>query len=71
MKGYNTYRDVRDVIELTNPPTFGFFAGLSFLFSGVNRITGPITRNGPRLYRNGPCWCGRGKKWKNCCGKNE
>ena len=21
--------------------------------------------------RNDPCWCGSGKKYKKCCGRNE
>ena len=28
-------------------------------------------RKGPKVGRNDPCPCGSGKKYKNCCGKNE
>ena len=28
----------------------------------------PMTRQGPKLGRNDPCWCGSGKKYKNCHG---
>jgi preprotein translocase subunit SecA len=28
----------------------------------------PTTRQGPKLGRNDPCWCGSGKKYKNCHG---
>jgi preprotein translocase subunit SecA len=30
-----------------------------------------ITRNQPKIGRNDPCPCGSGKKYKNCCGKNQ
>jgi preprotein translocase subunit SecA len=26
----------------------------------------PFERSGPRIGRNDPCWCGSGKKYKNC-----
>lgn len=31
----------------------------------------PIKRETPKVGRNDPCPCGSGKKYKNCCGKNE
>ena len=31
----------------------------------------PITNDGPKVGRNDPCPCGSGKKYKNCCGKNQ
>ena len=31
----------------------------------------PIVNKGPKIGRNDPCWCGSGKKYKNCHGKNE
>ena len=31
----------------------------------------PLTRNTPKVGRNDPCPCGSGKKYKNCCGRNE
>ncbi len=31
----------------------------------------PIVNNGPKVGRNDPCPCGSGKKYKNCCGKNQ
>ena len=31
----------------------------------------PIVNNGPKIGRNDPCPCGSGKKYKNCCGKNN
>ena len=30
----------------------------------------PIKRLEPKLGRNDPCYCGSGKKFKQCCGKN-
>lgn len=29
----------------------------------------PVRREGPKLGRNDPCWCGSGKKYKHCHGK--
>ena len=31
----------------------------------------PIVNNGPKIGRNDPCPCGSGKKYKNCCGRNQ
>ena len=31
----------------------------------------PIVRETPKIGRNDPCYCGSGKKYKNCHGKNE
>ena len=31
----------------------------------------PVTKDGKKVGRNDPCPCGSGKKYKNCCGKNE
>ena len=31
----------------------------------------PIVNSGPKIGRNDPCPCGSGKKYKNCCGKNQ
>ena len=31
----------------------------------------PLTRENPKIGRNDPCWCGSGKKYKNCHGKAE
>jgi len=31
----------------------------------------PFKREGPKLGRNDPCWCGSGKKYKHCHGKLE
>ena len=31
----------------------------------------PIVNNGPKVGRNDPCPCGSGKKYKQCCGKNQ
>jgi preprotein translocase subunit SecA len=33
-------------------------------------VTSPIRRD-KKIGRNEPCWCGSGKKYKNCHGKNE
>ena len=30
-----------------------------------------VRRDHPKIGRNDPCPCGSGKKYKNCCGKNE
>lgn len=31
----------------------------------------PVKRDHPKVGRNDPCPCGSGKKYKNCCGKNQ
>ena len=31
----------------------------------------PVKRDHPQIGRNDPCPCGSGKKYKNCCGKNQ
>ena len=31
----------------------------------------PVQASGKKIGRNDPCPCGSGKKYKNCCGKNE
>lgn len=31
----------------------------------------PVTSDGQKVGRNDPCPCGSGKKYKNCCGKND
>jgi preprotein translocase subunit SecA len=31
----------------------------------------PIRRQEPKIGRNDPCYCGSGKKYKNCCGQEE
>ena len=35
---------------------------------GINRT---IVNEEPKIGRNDPCPCGSGKKYKNCCGKNQ
>ena len=30
-----------------------------------------VRRQEPKVGRNDPCPCGSGKKYKNCCGKNQ
>ncbi len=34
-------------------------------------VTAPIKRDAKKIGRNDVCWCGSGKKYKNCHGKNE
>lgn len=31
----------------------------------------PVTNDGEKVGRNDPCPCGSGKKYRNCCGKND
>ncbi len=35
------------------------------------KVNTTVVNNGPKVGRNDPCPCGSGKKYKNCCGKNE
>ena len=37
---------------------------------GEEEINKPVVK-GKKIGRNDPCPCGRGKKYKNCCGKNR
>jgi preprotein translocase subunit SecA len=30
----------------------------------------PVVREDKKIGRNDPCWCGSGKKYKNCHGRN-
>jgi preprotein translocase subunit SecA len=36
---------------------------------GLAHKAEPVRREGPKLGRNDPCWCGSGKKYKQCHGK--
>ncbi len=60
---------------------------VSYQHAGVDGLTGeveavaapspagspaqPVVRQGPKLGRNDPCWCGSGKKYKHCHGRLE
>ena len=35
------------------------------------KVNTTVVNNGPKVGRNDPCPCGSGKKYKNCCGRNE
>ena len=39
--------------------------------SDKNHAQQTIVNDGPKIGRNDPCPCGSGKKYKNCCGKNQ
>ncbi len=39
--------------------------------SDKNHAQQTIVNNGPKIGRNDPCPCGSGKKYKNCCGRNQ
>ena len=39
--------------------------------SDKNHVQQTIVNDGPKVGRNDPCPCGSGKKYKNCCGKNQ
>ena len=34
------------------------------------KASGTVRREGHKIYPNDPCPCGRGKKYKKCCGRN-
>lgn len=43
-----------------------------FRFWQVQRSSpAPVRREAPKVGRNDPCPCGSGKKFKQCCGKDE
>ena len=35
------------------------------------KVKAPIVNEGPKVGRNDLCPCGSGKKYKNCCGRNQ
>jgi preprotein translocase subunit SecA len=37
--------------------------------AGVRASGGASAQTGPKLGRNDPCWCGSGKKYKKCHGR--
>ena len=39
--------------------------------SDKNHVQQTIVNDGPKIGRNDPCPCGSGKKYKNCCGRNQ
>lgn len=39
--------------------------------SDKNHAQQTIVNEGPKIGRNDPCPCGSGKKYKNCCGRNQ
>lgn len=39
--------------------------------SDKNHVQQTIVNDGPKVGRNDPCPCGSGKKYKNCCGRNQ
>lgn len=39
--------------------------------SDKNHAQQTIVNDGPKIGRNDPCPCGSGKKYKNCCGRNQ
>ena len=52
----------------------GFEDTLKDLDGQSPRKSGGITtvvNNEPKVGRNDPCPCGSGKKYKNCCGRNQ
>ena len=38
---------------------------------GLVRDVAPVVHHAPKLGRNDPCFCGSGKKFKKCCGKDS
>ena len=36
-----------------------------------SQVNKTVVNQGPKVGRNDPCPCGSGKKYKNCCGKNQ
>ena len=56
----------KETVEITN-------ASLENINGIDNETTNhePVKNEGPKIGRNDPCPCGSGKKYKNCCGKNQ
>ncbi len=57
-------------LNLNMAQTAGASAGPAASPPPGQGVTGPI-RSEKKIGRNDPCWCGSGKKYKNCHGKNE
>jgi len=59
---------IDDLFEITGK---GFFPVAIWLLLSVNYMLGDIDRRNKtridRVGRNDPCYCGSGKKYKNCC----
>jgi preprotein translocase subunit SecA len=55
-----------DVDSLTGEP-----ATVPEAQEGARPTAQPVVRQGPKLGRNDPCWCGSGKKYKHCHGRLE
>ena len=41
------------------------------LNGGAEQTHVTVKNEGPKVGRNDPCPCGSGKKYKNCCGRNQ
>ena len=54
-------QNTKDAIELVD-------GKLSPKEGGINKT---VVNDHPKIGRNDPCPCGSGKKYKNCCGKNQ
>jgi preprotein translocase subunit SecA len=39
--------------------------------AGTPTARQPVKRDQSKIGRNDPCFCGSGKKYKNCCGKEQ
>ena len=75
----NTVRSILSVVpriqpikrvQVANPLTAGF-AGGERKKPVVRRASTTVVNDSARVGRNDPCPCGSGKKYKNCCLRNE
>lgn len=66
----DSIKESKKLKDIQNEEDSGGYASSRPTDSGHASNT-PITRNSEKVGRNDPCPCGSGKKYKNCCGRNE
>ena len=71
------HKNIKQIIELTAILNRRFIVYIhldkkcKLSQSDKNHAQQTIVNDGPKIGRNDPCPCGSGKKYKNCCGRNQ
>ena len=73
-ENFNFNETIRN--ECITKITKAALASINSVDGGQSAIENPdvdrtVRRDTPKVGRNDPCPCGSGKKYKNCCGKNQ
>ena len=58
-------------VQVAKPLTAGFEGNRNVKKTVSHRSPTTVVNDGPKIGRNDPCPCGSGKKYKNCCMRNE